>query len=233
LTQANAILGQGQLSLAKYLWIADGSDSTTPPAHELDKFFQHLLARVDWRRDLHFHTCTTIDTLDYSGSGLNQGSKLVVAASGKACRTLAGEIRELDLPEEWTEPRVAMPGVLIVQAAGHQGESSQRNWQRVCDRLPQDAWCDRFPLIVVVDDSLMAAANIENFVWITFTRSNPASDVYGIGATTLDKHFGCKGSLVIDARIKPHHAPPLISDPNTLAKVDARAARGGELARYL
>ncbi|MEC7444773.1 MAG: UbiD family decarboxylase, partial [Planctomycetota bacterium] len=65
LTQANAILGQGQMSLAKYLWIADQQDMVKPGCHEIADFFQHMLARVDWRRDLHFQTQTTIDTLDY------------------------------------------------------------------------------------------------------------------------------------------------------------------------
>src|SRR5206468_1537755 len=78
LTQANAILGQGQMSLAKYLWIVNGDDEPRLDAGDIERFFQHALARVDWRRDLHFQTCTTIDTLDYSGGALNEGSKLVI-----------------------------------------------------------------------------------------------------------------------------------------------------------
>ena len=69
LTLANALLGQGQLSLAKYLWIVAGEDNPELDVRDVPGFFRHLLERVDWRRDLHFQTCTTIDTLDYSGSG--------------------------------------------------------------------------------------------------------------------------------------------------------------------
>src|SRR5262245_42488602 len=83
LTLANAILGQGQLSLAKYLLIIAQEDDPTLDIHDIPRFFQHLLRRVDWRTDLHFQTCTTIDTLDYSGTGLNEGSKVVIAAAGK------------------------------------------------------------------------------------------------------------------------------------------------------
>ena len=91
----------------------------------------------------------------------------------------------------------------------------------------------QFPLVVIVDDSQFAEKSINNFLWTTFTRSNPASDVDGIGARLVDKHWGCSGSLVIDARIKPHHAPPLVEDPGVSARVDAMAAQGGPLAKYL
>ena len=81
-----------------------------------------------------------------------------------------------------------------------------------------------FPLVVVVDQSDFAAKTLENFLWTTFTRSNPATDIYGIEAFFLDKHWGCFGSLVIDARSKPHHAPPLVEDP---ADQQARGRAGG------
>jgi 4-hydroxy-3-polyprenylbenzoate decarboxylase len=88
---------------------------------------------------------------------------------------------------------------------------------------------DRLPLFVVVDDSEFTARSANNFLWVTFTRSNPAVDVHGAGATARDKHWGATGSLVIDARIKPHHAPPLEEDPAVTRRVDALAAPGGPL----
>ena len=115
LTQASAILGQGQMSLAKYLFIACDEDDRGLDIHDVAGFLQHVLARFDPRRDLHFHTNTTIDTLDYSGAGLNQGSKVVIAARGPARRTLAARVpAELALPEGFGEARVALPGVLAV-----------------------------------------------------------------------------------------------------------------------
>ena len=80
LTVANAVLGFGQASLAKYLLIIAKEDAPSLDIHHIDEFFQHLLSRIDLRRDLHFQTRTTMDTLDYSGIGLNQGSKVVMAA---------------------------------------------------------------------------------------------------------------------------------------------------------
>jgi 4-hydroxy-3-polyprenylbenzoate decarboxylase len=85
------------------------------------------------------------------------------------------------------------------------------------------------PWIVLVDDSEFTARTLNNFLWVTFTRSNPAADLYGISSFTDQKHWGCKGSLIVDARIKPHHAPPLVEDPDVTRRVDALAAPGGPL----
>ncbi len=118
LTLANALLGHGQLSLAKYLWIAAGEDNPALDVRNPSDFFRHILERVDWRRDLHFQTCTTLDTLDYTSGRLNEGSKVVIAAAGPATRTLPVSFDgRLALPEElgFRNPRVAMPGVLAIE----------------------------------------------------------------------------------------------------------------------
>ena len=232
LTQANAILGQGQLSLAKYLWIVAEEDSPGLDIHHIEAFFRHVLERVDWRRDLHFQTRTTIDTLDYSGSGLNSGSKVVIAAAGSSQRELPTEIpAELSLPDGFSTPRLVLPGVLAVQAsaAGSDSASSPSAIERFCHAFRSDAPINAFPLIVLVDDSEFTARTLNNFLWVTFTRSNPAADIAGIGEFTAQKHWGCRGSLVIDARIKPHHAPPLVEDPEITRRVDRLGAPGGPL----
>ena len=86
---------------------------------------------------------------------------------------------------------------------------------------------------MLVDDSDFVGRHRNNFLWVTFTRSNPAADIFGVGSKTVQKHWGCTGPLVIDARIKPHHAPALIEAPDVSKKIDALAARGGPLARWL
>ncbi|MCY1065746.1 UbiD family decarboxylase [Nannocystis sp. RBIL2] len=229
LTQASAILGQGQMSLAKVLMIAAADDAPNLDLHDVTGFFGHVLERVDWRRDLHFHTETTIDTLDYSGGGLNVGSKVVIAAVGAPRRPLPVEVpADLRLPPGFSDPRVCMPGVLAVTspACTVAGDGAL---QRFCAALtPEDA-INRFPLVVLVDDSEFAARTTNNFLWATFTRMNPAVDIEGVGARTVHKHWGCEGALVIDARRKPHHAPQLIEDPAVTRRVREWAAPGGPL----
>jgi 4-hydroxy-3-polyprenylbenzoate decarboxylase len=228
LTQANAILGQGQMSLAKVLVICAGEDDPSLHTHDVAGFFQHVLARADFRRDLHFHTRTTIDTLDYSGTGLNQGSKLVLAAVGPAQHELVAALPAgLDLPDGFAEPRVCMPGVLAVRAPAAGPDDGVL--ARFCAAFDAGAAINRFRMVVLVDDSEFAARTPNNFLWVTFTRMNPAIDVDGVGAFTLHKHWGCAGALVIDARKKPHHAPPLVEDPAVTRRIDALAAPGGPL----
>jgi 4-hydroxy-3-polyprenylbenzoate decarboxylase len=134
LTQANAILGQGQMSLAKYLWILDQASAPNLDIHDIESFLVHCLQRVDWSRDLHFQTRTTIDTLDYSGSGFNEGSKVVIAAAGPARRSLPTEIpAELRLPADFDNPRLCLPGVLAVNGPPfdrtHPWMSSPKGWR--------------------------------------------------------------------------------------------------------
>ncbi len=222
LTCANAILGQGQLSLAKYLLMIAKEDAPDLDIHDMPRFFAHLLERIDWEWDVHFQTATTIDTLDYSGSGLNAGSKVVLPAVGPPRRMLPTALpSDLRLPDGFKEPRVCLPGVLAIQGLA--------NADRFCEALTPNDAINAFPLIVLVDDAEFTARTLNNFVWVTFTRSNPAADIGGIGAFTRQKHWGCKGSLVIDARIKPHHAPPLIEDPEVTKRVDALGAPGRAL----
>lgn len=230
LTQACAILGQGQMSLAKYLFIANGFDDELLSVHHIETFFQHVLARVDWRRDLHFITQTTIDTLDYSGEGLNAGSKLIVAAAGKPRRDLPTELpADFALPGELSRPKLVLPGVLAVEGPRWKDASLAT----LTPSIPTTHPINRFPLVVLVDDSEFTAKNVGNWLWVTFTRSNPAADIDGIGSFTEAKHWGCEGSLIIDARIKPHHAPPLVESPEISARVDAIATRGGPLGKWL
>jgi 4-hydroxy-3-polyprenylbenzoate decarboxylase len=182
---------------------------------------------------LHFHTRTTIDTLDYSGGGFNQGSKVVMAAAGPAIRSLSAEIpADLKLPEGFSQPMICLPGVLAIQGPKFTAATGRAELARLARSLPA-AVMQALPLIVLVDDSEFVARSLDNFLWVTFTRSNPAVDIDGLEAFTEDKHWGCRGSLVIDARIKPHHAPPLIEDAAVTKKIDAFASRGGPLAEYL
>ncbi len=230
LTIGNAILGQGQLSLAKYLFIIAREDDPALDVHDIPAFFRHVLERLDPERDLHFQTRTTMDTLDYSGTGVNQGSKLVVAAAGSPRRKLAVELPVgFTLPEGFKDPKIVMPGVMVIRAPRYDSPSEgQASCDYLCDVLERKK-LDGLPLIVLVDDSRFVAESLNNFLWVTFTRSDPAQDVCGIAAYIHDKHWACKGPIVIDARIKPHHAMPLEEDPDISKRVDALGTKGHSL----
>lgn len=236
LTCANAILGQGQLSLAKYLFLVAREDDPSLDIHDIPAFLRHLLERLDPRFDLHFQTATTIDTLDYSGTGLNQGSKLVFAAAGPKRRSLASAIPgDLRLPPGFVSPRVCLPGILAISGPGYEPDRTarERSVGALCAALATSESFGgpnpTFPLIALVDDGDFVARSLDNFLWVTFTRSNPAADVHGVDSSIVDKHWGCRGSVIIDARIKPRHAPVLEPDPDVARRVDALGAPGGPL----
>ena len=159
---------------------------------------------------------------------------MVVAATGMPIRELATQIKlDRSLPDGFSDPRIVIPGVMAVQAPRFHASSGPGDVQRFVEQCEQNESLQDIPLITLVDDSQFASTTLNNWLWSTFTRSNPAIDIQGIDAITVDKHWGCRGPLVIDARTKSHHAPPLIENRETIAKVDARASRGGPLARYL
>lgn len=230
LTIANHILGKNQLSLAKYLFIAAREDNEYLSTNNIAAFLQHMLERIDLSSDLHFYTNTTIDTLDYSGDGLNTGSKVVFAAAGEKRRTLMQDLPDgFKLSTEFSQIKIAIPGVLAIQANPYMDAVKAAQEIETLKHQLKDHAFDTLPLIVVCDDATFTAANINNLVWVTFTRSNPAADINGVGDFTVNKHWGCKGPLIIDARKKPHHAPELIKDEAIERKIDRFWEKGGAL----
>lgn len=238
LTLAHAVLGFNQASLAKVLLIAAREDEPALDVHDEGAFLGHVLRRFDPTRDLHFHTRTTIDTLDYSGTGLNAGSKLVIAAAGEPRRELAEAVPEgLRLPAGFGPVRLAQPGVLVVgapawSAGGEAGVAETAVAEAIGLWSEGGPLCGEdtgWPLVVLVDDAELAARTLANFMWVTFTRTNPSHDVHGVRSFVEHKHWGCRGALVVDARIKPHHAPPLEADPAVTRRVDALFADDGPL----
>ncbi len=234
LSLANAILGFGQASLAKYLFIVAGEDNPELDARNIEKFFVHLLERADWKRDLHFQTCTSMDTLDYTGTALHEGSRLVIAAAGRKIRSLAFHPpSSLVCPASFHSPLIAMPGILALSGPVFTSYAqAAKEMQSLAAHLKKklnSGLMQRLPLIVIADESGFAAKNINNFLWICFTRSDPARDIYGVDSYFQDKHWSCKGPLIIDARIKGHHAPPLAEDPRVEKSVDALGAKGASL----
>jgi 4-hydroxy-3-polyprenylbenzoate decarboxylase len=231
LTNAHALLGSTQTALSKYVFIAAREDDSRLSAHHVPDFFQHVLARVDWSRDLHFLTRTTMDTLDYTGISLNQGSKVIVAAAGPPKRELQTALPAVNWPAGFTAPVVFAPGILILQGPAHTlGRDEQDpGIEGLCRVLESGDDLQGIALLVLVDDSHFTARSWDNFLWVTFTRSDPATDSYGLQAFWHCKHWGCGSTLVLDARHKSHQAPVLEPDPAVEKRVDALGAPGGPL----
>ncbi|EJL22810.1 UbiD family decarboxylase [Brevibacillus sp. BC25] len=233
LTIANRILGTGQLSLAKYLFITAEENRPLTTHDEVD-FMTYILERIDLHRDVHFYTNTTIDTLDYSGTGLNSGSKVVLAAYGDQKRELCKEVPdELKDLREFENARMIMPGVVSIQGPAFTDyANAQQQLQNLCDAIQARGPVPSCPMIILCDDSTFMSASLQNFLWATFTRSNPSHDIYGVNSYYENKHWGCD-NLIIDARTKPHQAPPLVPDPTVEKNIERLFVKGASLGGIL
>ncbi len=222
LTLANAILGFGHCSLAKYLIIAASDDQPKPDVTNVDAFFMHVLERIDLKRDIHFQTRTTIDTLDYSGSHMNEGSKVVIVAAGKKRRELNSSLpTDLTLPDGFCKPTIIFPGVVAIQGPKYDDQATATTHiKHLASHLESCHWSDTLPLLIVVDDSQFVSKTMNNFLWVTFTRSDPATDIDGLKSEISNKHWSCDDALIIDARLKPHHAPPLVENQDISERIN-------------
>jgi 4-hydroxy-3-polyprenylbenzoate decarboxylase len=225
LTIANHILGTGQLSLAKFVWITapqtkKGEQLST---HNVPAFFKYMMERMDLKRDVHFYTKTTMDTLDYSGEGLNEGSKVVMAAYGDPKRTLCETVPSL-ISNHLENATCVMPGVIAINAQNNSISSIQEKLKGLGDALLNQ---EGVFMLVITEDATWMAANIQNFLWAGFTRVNPSHDIDGVDAFVEHKHWGCQGPMIFDATIKKHHAPPVLKDATVEKRVDALLAKYG------
>ena len=230
LTIANHILGTGQLSLAKFLFIT-ADDANKLSTHNIQDYLHFILQRIDLSRDVHFYTKTSIDTLDYSGESLNSGSKVVLAAYGDVKRELATEVPNcLNELKYFDHAKLVIPGIVAIQTSKF---STYENAIHELDNLNQqlstfNEQLSTLPFFIVCDDADFVSKTLNNFLWVTFTRCNPSHDVYGLNSVTKYKHWGCS-TLIFDARIKPHHAPPVLKDEAVEKRIDKIFEKGGSL----
>jgi len=225
LKTANAILGFNQASLSKYLLIAAKEDNDRLDVNDVAAFFAHMLERVDFSRDLHFQTATTIDTLDYTGGQLNHGSKLVMAAAGKKRRDLRHnrlDLESLHLPSAFIQKndksiiQMPMAGVLVIQTPPFNKGNREEQMDLLQKALDQWEYRENYPWISLIDEvsqndnaSGLDGSEMADFLWITFTRSDPAQDIFGVRTSFNNKHWSCEAPMIVDARVKPHHQKTL------------------------
>ena len=221
LTIANHILGTGQLSLAKFVFIT-ADESNQLSTHHVPEYFKYILERINLSSDLHFYTKTTMDTLDYSGENLNAGSKVVIAAYGEVKRKLATQVPHA-IMELNAHARIVLPGIIALDATEANTKLIQEKLKGKGIQLLEEYGV---VMLVITEDTSWMAENSNNFLWATFTRTNPSHDIEGVDSFFSDKHWGANGPLIFNATIKKHHAPPVIKDE----KVEQRAA--SILAKY-
>jgi UbiD family decarboxylase len=211
MASAFRILGEGQLSLTKFLLLTDGAvDLRDFPA-----VLEHVLARADFRTDLFLLSNLSMDSLDYAGPRIDEGSKGVLLGLGDPIRELPRELTTAPAaPARDARPFCA--GCLVVGAPPHDAEPD------VAERIARDPALADWPLVVLTDEPERAARSPMNFLWTTFTRFDPARDVTAARTELVHAHASMTPPIVIDARRKAWYPEELFCDPDTASRVDRR-----------
>jgi UbiD family decarboxylase len=213
MASAFRILGEGQLSLTKFLLLTD----RPVDLKDFRATLEHVLARTRPQTDLFVFANVSMDTLDYTGPTVNQGSKGVWLGLGDPVRELPREFRpEQPPPSDVTDVRVFCGGCLVV------GGPSYANDRGAVERLAAHPAFAGWPLLVLTDEPARAARSPINFLWTTFTRFEPAADIYAAKRTLLRNHVSYDPPILIDARLKPGFPAELFCDERTAQKVTQR-----------
>jgi len=212
MASAFRILGEGQLSLQKFLLVTDGNVDL----RDIKATLVHVLERTDVATDLYVFSNLSMDTLDYSGPAVNEGSKGVWLGVGDKVRDLPGEFRSVRLPAGCTDARVFCPGVLVVDGPPYATEPG------AAARFAADPAFAAWPLVVMSDEPRRASASPMNFLWTTFTRFEPAADIHASSTRVVRHHLSYTPPIVIDARMKPWYPKEVTCDPDTSRLVGRR-----------
>ena len=212
MASAFRILGEGQLSLTKFLLVTDRHVDV----RNFRATLEHILARTHPETDLYVFSNLSMDTLDYTGPTVNEGSKGVWLGLGDPVRELPRHFSAAITPHGVTDVRVFCGGCLVV------GGPSFAQEPDAPARLAADPAFAGWPLVVLSDEPARAARSDMNFLWTTFTRFEPAADVHAAGRRVVRNHIAYQGPIVIDARLKPWYPKELSARPDTAALVSSR-----------
>ncbi len=185
------ILGEGQLSLTKFLLLTDKAQDL----RDFKSLFEHILERVDWQSDFFVFDRTSFDTLDYASGKINHGSKAMLVGVGEAKRELKREFSG-ELPNGIKKAKVFCGGCLVVE-----GDKYEKD-ENLAEQIAKSNVFKDFE-IVVLHDRIEYADATDKFLWATWTRFNPSTDVYAREIKVVNNHIAYAAPIVIDARMKP------------------------------
>jgi menaquinone biosynthesis decarboxylase len=204
------ILGEGQLSLTKFLLLTDAPQDL----RNFKTLFEHILARVDWATDFFIFSNTSFDTLDYASGKINHGSKAMMVGVGEAKRELKREFAGA-LPLGVRRAKVFCGGCLVLEASEYEKDKT------LPERIAKINNFNEFQM-VVLHDKIEYADTPEQFLWATWTRFNPATDVYAHNVEIKHNHLAYTAPIIIDARMKPWYPAEVETRDDIKRLVDKR-----------
>jgi 3-polyprenyl-4-hydroxybenzoate decarboxylase len=212
MASAFRILGEGQLSLTKFLLVTDRAVDL----HDFPATLEHVLARTHPETDLYVFSNLSMDTLDYTGPSVNEGSKGVWLGLGDPVRELPRRISAGEQPQGLSEARDLCPGSQVAGGPAYADEPG------AAARFAAHPAFAGWPLVVLTDEPRRATASAVNFLWTTFTRFEPAADIHSAATRLVRHHVSYQPPVLIDARMKPWYPAELFADEETAATVTRR-----------
>ena len=206
------ILGEGQLSLTKFLIVTDGDIDVG----DFKALWVHVLERINWQRDLYVLSNVSQDTLDYTGPSVNNGSKAMMMGLGKEPIRVLPKDFTGDLPSGCRKAEVFLPGTLVIQGNSYVQEKT------LPERVAQHPSLADWPVVLLVDNTAAATENMQEFLWTFFTRMEPAADIYAKASGVTRFHVGLTPPIVFDCRMKPWYPHVLEVDDQTRRLVDSK-----------
>ncbi len=206
------ILGEGQLSLTKFLIVTDGDIDVA----DFKRLWAHVLERVNWGSDLFIFANVSQDTLDYTGPSVNKGSKAMLMGLGREVLRPLPQSFHGELPQGFAKPKAYLPGTLVVEGEAYNKNPGQPKQLAACAALSD------WQVVLLVDDSEAATASLQEFLWTFFTRFEPAADIHAATSAVRRFHVGLEPPIVIDCRMKPWYPHVLEVDPATKERVDRK-----------
>ncbi len=209
------ILGEGQLSLTKFLIITDGDIDIT----DFGQLWVHVLERVQWQQDLFVFANVSQDTLDYTGPSVNKGSKALLMGLGKEKKRDLPKNFSGTLPPGCIKPKVFLPGTMVVQGCPYKENPF------LAQQLSESDELQEWPVLFLVDNCDETTASMQDFLWSIFTRFEPAADIQARTASVNRFHVGLQPPITIDCRMKPWYTDILEVDQATKELVDSKFAK--------
>ena len=210
------ILGEGQLSLTKFLLLTDKPQDLS----DFKSLFEHILERVEWESDFFIFDRTSFDTLDYASGKVNHGSKAMLVGVGEKKKELKREFKG-DLPEGIKKAEVYCGGCLVLEADSYSSDNEKNYENRLGKRVAESGQFDDFEM-VILHDSIEFARSTEKFLWATWTRFNPSTDMFAKEIKVINNHISYTPPIVIDARMKPWYPKELEVREDIKKLVDRR-----------
>ncbi len=204
------ILGEGQLSLTKFLMLTDKPQDL----RDFTKLFEYILARVNWESDFFIFDRTSFDTLDYASGKVNHGSKAMLVGVGEAVRELKRDFKSA-LPQGVSSAKVFCGGCLVVEGSDYESDKS------LPERIARSESFSGFQ-VVVLHDSIKFADSVDKFLWATWTRFNPSTDIFSRDTKIENNHIVYNAPIVIDARMKPWYPKEVEPREDIVKLVDER-----------